>query len=441
MVCRNHHFLCALALTLSQQFLLALSTYYIAQAGAALAREDIDRVLHLVSLFFMYALAGYITSAMAAILTIHASNQIWKDYSTRLLSLSTTSLQYASDSNRKSIAQWLGGEAHSTIAHACEFHLDMVSICLNIAFTLAVFYMAVGWEIASAIAASLVISFAFAMALRRRIENTAGEIQQRRLQTLLGIEPAWTSALFGTRKMRAMGFGSLDAKRQRYFREVNRYVLLEQTVACCPILIATLALLGVLRFTDLFTASLAGALVAMLPRSLQVLGNVHALSVYLSQFFLVRTRLRNLEGFFSGLEKYEMHGTSLQVISVHEKEKPWQPSELMEALQRKTLSCGRFKVTGANGSGKSTFLKLIKDLVPDSLLLSAEVQFLDCGNEFSTGQGRIKEIEHAISMAPSVLMVDEWDANLDEGNSRRIDRVLEEAARGMVVVEVRHSRA
>ncbi|MET1116597.1 MAG: hypothetical protein ABWY08_16820 [Comamonas sp.] len=441
MVCRNHHFLCALALTLAQQFLLALSTYSIAQAGAALAREDLDRVLHLVCLFFIYALAGYITSAMAAILTTRASNQIWKHYSTRLLSLSTTSLQYASDSNRKSIAQWLGGEAQSTIAHACDFHIDMVSVCLNIVFTLAVFYVAVGREMASAIAASLVISFAFAMALRRRIERTAGEMQQRRLAALLCIEPAWTAALFGTSKMRAIGFGRLAAKMQRYFAEVNRYALLEQIVACCPILISTMALWCVLQFTELFTASLAGALVAMLPRSLQVLGNVHALSVYLSQFFLVRARLRNLEGFCSGLEKYEMHGMSLQAISIHDKEKPWRPGELMEALQRRTLTCGRFIVTGANGSGKSTFVKIIKELVPDALLLSPEVHFLDCVSGLSTGQGRVKEIGNAISMDPSVLMLDEWDANLDGEHCARIDRVLEEAARRMVVVEVRHLRA
>ena len=264
-------------------------------------------------------------------------------------------------------------------------------------------------------------------------------MQQRRLKTLLSIEPAWTSALFGTRKMRAMGFINLHAKRQRYFKEVNRYVLLEQIVACCPVLIATLALLGILQFTDLFTASLAGALVAMLPRSLQVLGNVHALSVYLSQFFLVRARLRNLDGFFSGLEKYEMHGMSLQAISIHENEKPWQPGELSEALQRRTLACGRFMVTGANGSGKSTFLRILKDTVPDSLLLSPDIHFLDSGHKLSTGQRRIKEIENALALAPGLLMLDEWDANLDSGNRERIDQLLDVVCRKTVVIEVLHS--
>ncbi|MCD2511482.1 ABC transporter ATP-binding protein [Comamonas endophytica] len=278
------------------------------------------------------------------------------------------------------------------------------------------------------------------MALRRRIEGTAGEMQQRRLKALLCLEPTWNAAMFGSPKMRAAGFGRLDAKLQRYFSQVNRHVLLEQMVACCPIVISTLALLGLLQFAEIFTASLAGALVAMLPRSLQVFGNVHSLSIHLSQFFLVRARLRNLDGFFSALERYEMHGTPLQGISIHEKETQWQPGELIVALQGNELACGRFSVTGANGSGKSTLLKIIKDLVPDSLLLTPEIHFLDSSSGLSTGQGRIKEIENALSLAPGLLMLDEWDANLDEGNCERIDRVLEEASRRMVVIEVRHLR-
>lgn len=105
---------------------------------------------------------------------------------------SNHSLQYASDRNRKSVAQWLGSEALTTIAHACEFYREMVSVALNIVLTLAVFYLAPGWEIASAIAASLVASFTLVMMLRHTIEISAGAMQQRRQEALLSIEPAWT---------------------------------------------------------------------------------------------------------------------------------------------------------------------------------------------------------------------------------------------------------
>ena len=439
MLWRNRTFLYALGFTLLQQLLLALSTYCIARAGGALPAGDIRHVLRLVSLFFLCALLAYACSALATVCATRAAHQSWQEYSRHLLSIATGSLQYACDRNRRAIAQWLAGEAQSTLAHACDFHLDLVSVSLNILFTLAVFYLAVGWEIGTAIAASLLISLGSALALRHRIESVAGSMQQRRLQALLCLEPAWNGAMFGNRRMRAAGLGRWETRLRCYFAEVHRHVLLEQVLACTPIVLATLALLALLQWTDLFTASLAGALVAVLPRSLQVLGNVHSLSVYLSQFFLVRARLRNLNGFFSGLEKYAMYETSLDAISIiGEQHRLWQPGELLAALRHKRLACGRLRVTGANGSGKSTFLKIIKEQMPDALLLTPEIHFLDASSGRSTGQSRIQEIEHVLAQAPPVLMLDEWDANLDGRHRRRIDALLDDAARQRVVIEVRH---
>ena len=97
-----------------------------------------------------------------------------------------------------------------------------------------------------------------------------------------------------------------------------------------------------------------------------------------------------------------------------------------------------FHRDGANGAGKSSFLKAIKEMAEDALLLNPETSFLDADSSLSTGQRRVKEIENALSMAPTLLMLDEWDANLDGDNCRKIDQLLDEASRKMVVIEVRH---
>lgn len=433
-------FACALGLTLAQQLLLAFSTYFIARAGTALALGNIDRGLREISLFFGFALLAYVTSSAASLLSARAANRIWHDYTQATLRDATQSLQYASDDNRKSIAQWLGGEALSTIAHACDFYREMLSVGLNILFTLAVFHLALGWEIAAAITGSLVVALVLVMLVRPRIEILANAMQRQRLAALLTIEPTWNRALLGSPEMRSQGLRTLDAKMQRYFGELNRYVLLEQMIACGPIVFSTLALMGVLRFTDLFTATIAGAFVALLPRSLQVFGNVHALSVSLSQFFLVRAKLRNLDGFCATLERFDLHQVSLQAISIQGPQRQWAPAELLEALRQNKLARGRWTVTGANGSGKSTLLKRIKEMRVDALLLGAETGFLDADNGLSTGQRRVKEIENALSMAPTLLMLDEWNANLDGENCRKIDQLLDDASRRMVVIEVRHLR-
>lgn len=441
MFIRETHFLYALAFTLLQQLLLATSTYHIALAGIALSNGKISSTLLNISLFFIFALMAYLSSSASTLLSTRASNNIWKTYSSAKLLSATESVQYSSENNKRSVSQWLGAEALPTVAHACEFYLDMVSVTLNIVLTLAVFYLTLGWEIASAIAASLVVSFTLVMILRHTIEISAGAMQQRRQEALLSIEPAWTSSMFGSRRMRADGLRILDEKTHRYFREINRYVLLEQLVACGPIVISTLALTGIFQFTDLFTASIAGALVAVLPRCLQVFGNVHSLCIYLSQFFLVSAKLRNLDGFCARLDRYaKMHEAPLWSVSVLDTftQKKTHPGDLLQELHRKKN--GRYLVTGDNGSGKSTLLKIIKDRQADAILITPEIQFLESGSALSTGERRLREIENVLSMSPSLLMLDEWDANLDESNCRKIDQLLDEASRKMVVIEVRHLR-
>lgn len=440
MLIRDPRFVAALALTLVQQLLLAFSTYFIARAGAALAIGNIDRVLREISMFFGFALLAYVTSSAASLLSTRAANRIWHDYTQATLHDATQSLQYASDANKKSLVQWLGSEAFATISHACEFHREMLSVGLNIVFTLAVFHVTLGWEIAAVLTASLVVSSVLVVLLRHRIEILAGVMQQQRLAALLAIEPAWNRALFGSPEMRSQGLRTLDIKMQCYFGALNRYVLLEQVIACGPIVLSTLVLMGVLRFTDLLTATIAGALVALLPRSLQVFGNVHALSIHLSQFFLVRAKLRNLEGFSARLERFHMHKVPLQAISIQGPKRHWAPAELLQALQHNQLPRGRWAVKGANGAGKSTLLKRIKEMRGDALLLGPETGFLDLDHGLSTGQRRVKEIENALSMASAILMLDEWDANLDRDNFRKIDQLLDEASRQMVVIEVRHLR-
>lgn len=432
----------AFGFTVTQQVLLALSTYCIAQAGLALGEGRVEQVLSFVSLFFLLALLGYVASSVASLFANLASNAAWHRYVFSTLVKSTEGLRYASEKNRKAISQWLGGEALSTLGYACEFYLGYVSVSLNVALTLLVFYLSIGWQIALVMAASLVVSLFFVILLRHRIERSAGGMQHRKLDALLTVEWTWALAIFGNRAMRQQGFTELDGRTNGYFAEVNRYVAMEQAVACLPIIIATVSVLLLLEYSSLFTVASIGALVAVLPRSLQVFGSVHSLSIYLSQFYLVQAKLRNLKGFTSTLDAYDMDLTSLPGVNVHETQTARNilPAALSQRLSSAEFSVGRYTVTGKNGSGKSTFLKLIKQGMPDALLMTPETRFSSQEEGLSTGQLRLREIEIALASSAPLLLLDEWDANLDDENCDAIDSLLDRAAKRIIIVEVRHVR-
>lgn len=441
MIYRDWRFLFALGFTILQQVLLALSTYYIAQAGLTLEKGNVKAILLYVSLFFFLALLAYVVSSIATFFSTRASNEAWKKYSNTTLIKATEDLQYASEKNKKSVAQWLGGEASSTIAYACGFYLGLVSVSLNVIFTLLVFYMFVGWQITLAMTASLALSLGLVMILRKEIEKSAGQMQSQKLSALLSIELAWNSAMFGSRNMRDEGFHGLNYKVNSYFGTVNKYILLEQIIACAPIIMSTIVIIVVLQCYDIFTLAVAGTIVAILPRSLQVFGNVHSLSIYLSQFYLVRTKIRNLDEFSSKLDiNLVLYSSSLRGVTIRDASTSdrVEPADFISQLQGRRISSGRYTVTGLNGSGKSSLLKLIKGSIDDSLLITPETSFMNLDRGLSTGQTKIRELENVLSLSPPVLMLDEWDANLDEDNFRRIDQVLELASNEVVIIEVRH---
>lgn len=441
MIYRDWRFLSALGFTILQQVLLALSTYYIAQAGLTLESGNVKAILLYVSLFFFLALLAYVVSSIATFFSTRASNEAWKKYSNTTLIKATEDLQYASEKNKKSVAQWLGGEASSTIAYACGFYLGLVSVSLNVIFTLLVFYMFVGWQITLAMTASLALSLGLVMILRKEIEKSAGQMQSQKLSALLSIELAWNSAMFGSRNMRDEGFHGLNYKVGSYFGTVNKYILLEQIIACAPIIMSTVVIIVVLQFYDIFTLAVAGTIVAILPRSLQVFGNVHSLSIYLSQFYLVRTKIRNLNEFSSRLDvNLVLYSSSLRGVTIRDASTSdrIEPDDFISQLQGRTISSGRYTVTGLNGSGKSSLLKIIKGSIDDSLLITPETSFMNLDGGLSTGQTKIRELENVLSLSPPVLMLDEWDANLDEDNFRKIDQVLELASSQVVIIEVRH---
>ena len=104
---------------------------------------------------------------------------------------------------------------------------------------------------------------------------------------------------------------------------------------------------------------------------------------------------------------------------------------------------GRFTVRGPNGSGKTTFLLSLKSSDPHrTFYLPASIDQLmwpDGFDNLSTGERMMKALGEIQNLDEiNMLLLDEWDANLDETNTQLADELLDTLARTKVVVEVRH---
>lgn len=103
---------------------------------------------------------------------------------------------------------------------------------------------------------------------------------------------------------------------------------------------------------------------------------------------------------------------------------------------------GRITLRGENGAGKSTLLMLIKNALSDRaffLPTQNHLSFHSETNKYSTGESlknRLMEILEKVDV--DVLLLDEWDANLDHENQERLSELIDELAEKKCVIEVRH---
>lgn len=109
---------------------------------------------------------------------------------------------------------------------------------------------------------------------------------------------------------------------------------------------------------------------------------------------------------------------------------------------------GRITIRGANGYGKSTLLALIKECLGDRahLLPANPVLYfpqLD-DKEASSGQAVSRALDliegDYLDDTVTTVLLDEWNANLDECMRAEHDRKLGELAQRKCVIEVLHNK-
>lgn len=112
-----------------------------------------------------------------------------------------------------------------------------------------------------------------------------------------------------------------------------------------------------------------------------------------------------------------------------------------EIMQRAEQS-GRLTLRGENGAGKSTLLILIKAALKNKAFFLPtynELNFTSETRRHSTGESlKNRLIEILEKVDSDVLLLDEWDANLDQENRQQLSSLIDEIATRKCVIEVVH---
>lgn len=437
----NRYFISGIVLIIAQQLALAISTYYIAMAGAALSLQDYPLLKTRIILFFSFALLGYVISSAVEFISARLKVDLWEKYIFSVYEHLRHNQALSSEANRKNVQGWLGSEVPTTLDGTVNLYFGMTSVYSNIIATIYVFYWVLGIDIAVVMATSILLSYFLVKAMKSRINLCATQIQQKRLEVVKRASSLWDYYLNANSSMIEQRETSSRSLIADFLATSLYYVRLEQLAACLPICMAVALILVYLQGLPLNQAVPWGMIVATLPRSLQVFGNVHSMSLYNSKYLYFRQRISNLLDFTSTLESLNLDQQVARAqLSIRNTQdgQAIAIDQLFDDIRSASRRTGRLLISGKNGAGKSSLLKLLKSEFTESILLPNHTGFHEAEGPFSTGESQVKQLLHVLEQKAPLILLDEWDANLDMQNKILVGHILSQKAAETLIIEVRH---
>ncbi len=438
----NKFFVICLILICLQQVLVGLSTYFIGLAGEKVARLPME-AFYFTSMFFLAIFIAYLIGSASLFYRVKLSNDLWGKYYQKTLTDISKDHSISTEENKRSTQLWLSGEALGTLDEAGFAFIEILAIYFNIIFTTIALFVILGAELAGVIVFCMCLSVILLYASKSKIGFIASSMQNEKLAALLSIGKIWDNMFYGDRQSSQWAFISSQKKVAIYFKKTESYKVLEQMISCAPILIS-IPLLILLSYYQVLNNSLAiGAMVAVLPRTLQLFQNIHAASMSTSQIMLLKNKIQKLDDFSSSLTGYNylssIDNEKISIIEATSGRKINTHAFMASELEIKNTT-GRYLVSGNNGAGKSSLLRYMKSKHPDALFFGPNIQIGQETHPGSTGQKQLYQMASLLNSNSRIILLDEWDANLDESNMKNIDDMLSALAKNNIIIEIRHKR-
>lgn len=375
-------------------------------------------------------------------------------------------------SNHNQIGEWnnkgikeeklsiLTAEGPTALHTLIDYLYDLYSYVLSVFFN--IFALSVVVEPFFGIAYSLsVLTVIFVMKIKRRIQRRlTKKALTARIDLYQSLLAAWDNVLLGN-------FYNFklwqDKTSQRVNRCLQKNVELERFDQILAIVISLLTSIPSLcvviyyAYVNRFSISNLTAFLVTLPvlftilsYTYQTLSLIFRWGMHRSKLISIYKAIQPVQHSHTAMEK-KVNWMKIQIVnSSFSTAAPEDHISLVgpqfissyQELLKHTTRAGRITLRGENGAGKSTLLMLIKNSLLDRaffLPTQNQLSFVSETNKYSTGESlrnRLLEILERVEV--DVLLLDEWDANLDKENQERLSLLIDQLAEKKCVIEVRH---
>lgn len=422
---------------LIQQMIVGLSTYFIANLAIDIAKND-DFLLNL-SGFVLSLIIVYIPAYFATIYLEKSKFDLLNNY---VQKFTTTFFGKTVLLNNKELKDqstvFVSQESKSVIDDMLDFAFDGVALILNLLINILILGFFLDYDLLVAYAVGFLLVEFFIFYHKNQISKMSKISQKSRIYFIAILNKIWDNVII----FNQYNMGIFNRIYKNNFNRSKKYHIhsqsFNQLISSFGMILFMIPVLGLIVYlfikhqNDYVFLSL---LVATLPRQIQLLQMGQALVFHQTNFSSIKAR-------FIGLQN-SLNMPDIDILSrINFKEIFINNMALSDFDLNHLPKNGRMTIKGRNGAGKSSFLLYLKTLLSNRafyLPVSHDL-FFHQNHKKSTGQklsSQLMQINNNKSDV-DVIILDEWDANLDGINKSHLDELINELARQRLVIEVRH---
>ena len=442
---------CLLTL-LIQQIIVASSIYFLTQTAKLYSSGMRSEAL----LFFLGYVASLVLPFFPGSISLYFSRK-WKfelleglceKYIHEFAGKTTVWLNKKS---KEEIVSLLNTELVLSTRNLVDSCYSFVSTALNVGFTAIGLTLFLDYGFLPVYIFSLFMSW---LIYRASIQNiTEREVESQKNRTIVSefLRRSWDALLL-------KNFGNYIDWKSSSQNSLKNYLASEEKAEKAKVFsnlslsmssfLPVLAYVGWKAFSQLNDSQKILSILVNMPRVFMLMNHTYAILCETIEIKSVGTLWNRLVSRLDSsihVEKTAFSKINSSLISVMDKDGKSISLDEFMLLPHEELK-GVYTVRGPNGSGKSLSLLKLKEKYSDAayLLPAHHDLFVNFNNQLSSGQLARKSIEwireSSVSLSKNVrlLLLDEWNANMDSNNLSVFQNVLSELSKDFLVVEVRH---
>lgn len=425
------------AFLIGQQLIVGLSTYFIANLAIDIAQKDnflINLGGFVLSLIIVYIPAYFATIFLEKSKFDLLNNYVQKFIMTFFGKTALLNNKELKDQSTVFISQ----ESKAVVDDMLDFAFDGMALILNLLINILILGFFLDYNLLVAYIVGFLLVEFFIFYYQNKISKMSKISQKSRIYFIAILNKIWDNIIIFNR----YNIGIFNHIYKNNFNRSKKYYIYSQSLnqlissfGMILFMIPVLSLIVYLFIKNQNDYVFLSLLVATLPRQIQLLQMGQALVFHQTNFSSIKARFIGLQNSLNIPDIDILIRINFKEIFVNNM--PLSGFDLNNLPKN-----GRMTIRGRNGAGKSSFLLYLKTLLSDRafyLPVSHDL-FFHQNNKKSTGQklfAHLMEIRNNKSDV-DVIILDEWDANLDDVNKNYLDELINELAMEKLIVEVRH---